>query len=121
MNPTADCPACGARVPAGSTPCPACGSPFAGMCEVTVEPLRQEAAIVYGLLASAGLHPLVAYHDDSDTPHPLDEDAFSSGAGLMVPATTSFGIFVPEGEGKEARAILEDARRGAAATDEPEG
>ena len=106
------CPTCDASLPRGVTPCPDCGSFLAGSLPIAVEPLREEAAVAYGLLQSAGLHPVLAYYDESGVPHPIDaEENFQRGAGLMVPVTTSFAIYVPEGEVKDSGEILEDARR----------
>ena len=106
------CPACDASIPLGVTPCPDCGSLLAGSLPIAVEPLREQAAVVYGLLRSAGLHPVLAYYDESGVPHPIDaEENFLRGGGLMVPFTTSFAIYVPEGEAKDSGEILEDARR----------
>ena len=85
---------------------------MAGSRKIVVEPLRQEATLVHALLDSAGLHPVLAYHDESGVPHPIDPEApFLRGAGLMVPVTTAFAVFVPEGEAEESERVLEDARR----------
>lgn len=112
MDDASRCPSCGASLPPGKTPCPDCGSPLAGLLPIVVEPLRQEAAVAYGLLQSAGLHPVLAYYDGSGVPHPIDpEETFLRAAGLMVPLTTSFAVYVPEGEAEDAEEILQDARR----------
>ncbi|HEU4401375.1 MAG TPA: hypothetical protein VFT43_04655 [Candidatus Polarisedimenticolia bacterium] len=106
------CPSCGAVLPRDEVPCESCGRLLAGAREVVVEPLRQEAAVAYGLLQSAGLHPILAYRDESGASHPIDaEEAFNRGAGLMVPVTTQFAVYVPEDEAEESSRILEDARR----------
>jgi len=106
------CPTCEASIPHGVIPCPDCGSLLAGSLPIAVESLREEAAVAYGLLQSAGLHPVLAYYDESGVPHPIDaEENFLLSAGLMVPLTTSFAIYVPEGEAKDSGEILEDARR----------
>jgi hypothetical protein len=74
--------------------------------------MRQEAKFAFDLLESAGLHPVLAYHDDSDVPHPIDpEEPFMRGGGLMVPVTTTFAVYVPESEAGEAERVLEDAGR----------
>ena len=74
--------------------------------------MRQEAALTCALLQSAGLHPIVAYYDESGVPHPVDPgEPFLRAAGLMVPVTTAFAVFVPEDEGQVAETILEDAQR----------
>src|SRR6266436_6078744 len=97
------CLSCGRALPASDAACENCGRPLAGTREVAVEPLRQEAAVAYGLLQSAGFHPILAYLDDSGEPHPIDPEAsFMDGAGLMVPVTTAFGVFVPEEEAEES-------------------
>ena len=115
------CPTCDASIPRGVTPCPDCGSFLAGSQPIAVEPLREEAAVVYGLLQSAGLHPVLAYYDESGVPHPIDaEENFQRGAGLMVPVTTSFAIYVPEGEAQDSEAILADARRERPEADTPD-
>src|SRR5712691_1346033 len=93
------------RCPQGGTPCPSCGSLLAGARKVVVEPLRQEAALVHALLESA-------------VPHPIEPDEpFQRAGGLMVPLSTAFAVFVPEGESDEALQILEDARRAEPETD----
>ncbi len=116
------CVSCGTALPQGETTCGACGRLLAGTREVAVEPLRQEAMVVYGLLKSAGFHPVLAFLDESGEPHPIDAEAsFSHGAGLMVPVTTAFGVFVPEEETEESRRILEDARAAGAASDAEAG
>ena len=75
-------------------------------------PLRQEAGLVYGLLQSAGFHPILAYLDQSDAPHPIDPaEPFNESVGLMVPITTAYGVYVPEEEAEESMRVLEDARR----------
>src|SRR5262245_3893304 len=91
------CPDCGASVAPGASPCPRCGSVFAGACPVAVEPMRQEALLVFSLLESAALHPILAFHDDSGTPHPIEpEEPFTRSVGLMIPVTTTFAVYVPE-------------------------
>src|SRR3989442_5359890 len=119
MDDTNRCPSCDAALAPGVTPCPSCGSLLAGLRKIAVEPLRQEAALVFALLESAGLHPVLAYHDESGVPHPIDpEEPFQRAGGLMVPVTTAFGVFVPDAEAEESQGILEDAR---AARPEAEG
>lgn len=111
MNPEPFCPRCRSPLSSPGAPCSACGDLLAGAREVAVEPLQQEAMVVYGLLESAGLHPTLVYHDESDHPHPIEpEQALTDGAGFMIPVTTSFGVFVPDGEAEDARRILDDAR-----------
>lgn len=106
------CVSCGVALQKGEFTCNACGQRLAGTREVVVEPLRQEAMVAYGLLQSAGFHPILAFLDDSGQPHPIDPEAsFGDGAGLMIPVTTAFGVFVPEDEAAESVGILEDARR----------
>ncbi len=105
------CVSCGATLQKGEVTCAACGRLLAGTREVAVEPLRQEATVVYGLLRSAGFHPVLAFLDESGEPHPIDPEAsFIHGAGLMVPVTISFGVYVPEDEAEESLLILDDAR-----------
>ncbi len=111
MNPPPRCLSCGAPIAAGKTPCPRCGSLLAGARPVAVEPMRQEALLAFSLLESAGMHPVLAFHDDSGVPHPIDpEEPFMRGGGLIVPVTTTFAVYVPESEADEAERILEDAR-----------
>jgi hypothetical protein len=111
MSQESNCPECGVALPSPGAPCPDCGGLFDGLREVAVEPMRQEALVAFGLLQSAGLHPILAYRDDSDRPHPIDPDEpLTRGAGLMVPLTTSFGVFVPEAEAEDSRGVLDDAR-----------
>jgi len=111
MSDKSKCIKCGVALPSPGAPCPDCGGLFDGMSEVAVEPLRQEALIPFGLLQSAGFHPILAYCDDSNRPHPIDPDEpLTRGAGLMVPVTTSFSVFVPEAEAEDSRRIFEDAR-----------
>ncbi|OLC55001.1 MAG: hypothetical protein AUH92_03125 [Acidobacteria bacterium 13_1_40CM_4_69_4] len=106
------CPSCEAALAPGVTPCPSCGSLLAGSRKIVVEPLRQEAALAHALLESAGLHPVLAYHDESGVPHPIEpEEPFQSAGGLMVPLATAFAVFVPDAEAGESLRILEDARR----------
>ncbi len=112
MENASRCPSCNASLPPGKTPCPDCGSPLAGSLPIVVEPLRQEAAVAYGLLQSAGLHPVLAFYDGSGVPHPIDpEETFLRSVGLMVPLTTSYAVYVPEEEADESEEILKDARR----------
>jgi len=112
VDPAFPCPSCDAALPPGGTPCPSCGSLLAGTRKVVVEPLRQEAALAHALLESAGLHPILTYHDESGVPHPIEPDEpFQRAGGLMVPLATAFAVFLPEGEAEEALQILEDARR----------
>lgn len=119
MTTASRCPACGASIAPGTSPCPHCGSVFAGARPVAVEPMRQEALLVLRLLESAGLHPILAFHDDSGTPHPLEpEEPFTRSVGLMIPVTTTFAVYVPETEAGDAQRILEDAGRAAPETDE---
>jgi hypothetical protein len=114
MTATGRCPACGASVAPGMSPCPHCGSAFAGARQVAVEPMRQEAMLVFSLLESAGLHPILAFHDDSGTPHQIEpEEPFTRSVGLMIPVTTTFAVYVPESEAGDAQRVLEDAGRAA--------
>ncbi len=109
------CVSCGAPLRENEFTCDACGQRLAGTREVVVEPLRQEAMVAYGLLQSAGFHPILAFLDDRGQPHPIDPEAsFGEGAGLMIPVTTAFGVFVPEEEAAESFGVLEDARRSGA-------
>ena len=79
---------------------------------VVVEPMPEEAQLAYHLLESAGMHPILAYHDDSGAPHPIDpEEPFTHGSGLMLPVTTTYGVYVPESEAPDARQVLTDASR----------
>ncbi|MBI4169679.1 MAG: hypothetical protein HY510_07055 [Acidobacteria bacterium] len=113
------CPSCGADLGEGEATCRSCGSLLAGKREVVLEPLRQEAALAHALLQSAGFHPILAYHDESDVAHPIDpEQPFNRAAGLMVPIKTAFGVYVPEEEAEEALRVLEDARRASLDSDE---
>jgi len=108
---TNQCVSCGTPLREGEPNCAACGRRLAGTREVVIEPLRQEAVVAYGLLQSAGFHPILAYLDDSGQPHPIEPEAsFGDGAGLMIPVTTAFGVYVPEEEAAESIGILEDAR-----------
>jgi len=112
MDDTARCPSCDAALAPGETPCPSCGSLLAGSRKIVVEPLRQEAALAHALLESAGLHPVLTYHDESGVPHPIEPDEpFQRAGGLMVPLATAFAVFVPEDEAEESLRILEDVRR----------
>ena len=112
MDTASRCTSCGASIAPGTTPCPRCGTLLAGARLVAVEPLRQEALLAFSLLESAGLHPVLAFHDDSGLPHPIDpEEPFLRGGGLMVPVTTRFVVYVPESEADESESVLEDARR----------
>ncbi len=105
------CVSCGRALPKDELTCEGCGRLLAGTREVAIEPMRQEATIAFGLLQSAGFHPVLAFLDESGEPHPIDPEAsFIHGAGLMVPVNTTFGVFVPEEEAEESRRILEDAR-----------
>jgi hypothetical protein len=116
------CVSCGKALPAGEFTCDDCGSLLAGTREVAVEPLRQEAAVAFGLLKSAGFNPVLAYLDESGEPHPIDPEAsFIHGAGLMIPVTTAFGVFVPEDEAQEAIEVLNDARASGAQAGEDQG
>jgi hypothetical protein len=106
------CPTCGEPIDAGVTPCPSCGSALAGALPVAVEATREEATLALRLLESAGMHPVLAYLDEGFVPHPIDpEGPFTAGAGLLLPVTTTFAVFVPEAEAEESKQILEDARR----------
>jgi len=93
---------------------------FDGTEPVVVEPMPEEARLAYHLLESAGMHPILAYHDDSGSPHPIDpEEPFTQGSGLMLPVTTTYGVYVPESEAPDARQVLTDAgRSGDGAIDE---
>jgi hypothetical protein len=106
------CLSCGKPLAEAAGACEACGRLLAGMRQVALEPLQEEASVAYGLLQSAGLHPSLAYVEESGEPHPLDpEIEFGRSAGLMVPVTTPIGLFVPEAEAEESLRVLEDARR----------
>jgi|SRR6266850_2168028 len=106
------CLSCGTELAQDDLSCEACGSLLAGTREVVVEPLRQDASMAYGLLQSAGFHPVLAFLDESGEPHPIDPEAsFMQGAGLMLPVTIAFGVFVPEDEAVESAQVLQDARR----------
>jgi hypothetical protein len=106
------CPTCGEPVAAAKTPCPSCGSPLAGARPVALEATREEALLALRLLESAEMHPVLAYLDDSGVPHAIEPDEpFTSGAGLLLPVTTVFAVYVPESETGESKEILEDARR----------
>jgi hypothetical protein len=88
------------------------GSLLAGARQVAVEPMPEEARLVFHLLESAGMNPILAYHDDSGVPHPIDADEpFTLGSGLMLPVTTSFAVYVPESEAADAQRVLQDAGR----------
>ena len=88
------------------------GDLLAGARQVAVEPMPEEARLAFHLLESAGMSPILAYHDDSGEPHPIDADEpFTLGSGLMLPVTTSFAVYVPESEAADARRILQDAGR----------
>ena len=105
------CPTCGEPVAAGATPCPSCGSPLAGARPAAVEATREEALLALRLLESAGMHPILAYLDDSGVPHAIvPDEPFTGGAGLLLPVTTVFAVYLPESEADEAKQILEDAR-----------
>lgn len=119
MTGSGSCPSCGAPLEEAGSACRACGSLLAGRREVVLEPLRQEAGLAYALLQSAGFHPILAYHDESDVAHPIDpEQPFNRAAGLMVPIKTAFGVYVPEEEAEESLQVLEDARRASLDSDE---
>jgi len=106
------CVACGAAIEEATLTCGACGRLLAGMRQVAQEPLQEEAAVGMGLLESAGFHPLLACVEENGEPHPVDpEIEFSRSAGLMVPLTTPFGLFVPEEEAEDALKVLADAGR----------
>src|SRR2546422_231997 len=111
MDDTDRCPSCDAALAPGETPCPSCGSLLAGSRKIVVEPLRQEAAFAHALLESAGLHPVLTYHDESGVPHPIEPDEpFQRAGGLMVPLATAFAVFVPEDEAEESLRFLEAGR-----------
>ena len=58
------------------------------------------------------MHPILAYLDDSGVPHPLEpEEPFTGGAGLLLPVTTTFAVYVQETEADESKQILDDARK----------
>ena len=85
---------------------------LAGTRQVAVEPLPEEAHLAFHLLESAGMHPILAYQDDSGEPHPIDPEApFTLGGGLMVPLTTTFAVYVPEAEEPDAQRVLQYAGR----------
>jgi len=106
------CPTCGEAIETGTTPCPHCGSDLAGALPVAVEASREGAILALRLLESASMHPVLAYIDEGFVPHPIDSEVpFTGGAGLLLPVTTTFAVFVPEGEAEESKQILEDARR----------
>src|SRR5262249_20857692 len=106
------CTQCGADVPEAISTCESCGEPLAGMEQVALETLQEEASVGYGLLKSAGLHPVLAYVEEDGEPHPVDpEFEFGRSAGLLTPITLPFGVYVPEVEAEEARRVLKDASR----------
>jgi len=85
---------------------------------VAVEATREEALVALRLLESASMHPVLAYLDDSGVPHPLvPDEPFTGGAGLLLPVTTVFAVYVPEPEADESKQILEDARKSLSDTD----
>ena len=93
------------------------GSLLAGTRPVAVGPLPEEAHLAFHLLESAGMHPILAYKDDSGVPHPIDPEApFTLGSGLMLPLTTTFEVYVPESEVPDAQRVLQDAGRDAPET-----
>ena len=96
------------------------GDLLAGMRPVAIEPLPQEAHLAFHLLESAGMHPILAYKDDSGAPHPIDpEEPFTLGSGLMLLVTTTFEVYVPESEVADAQRVLQDAGRAVPETGEP--
>ncbi len=106
------CVSCGATIPEATATCEGCGRMLAGMRQVALEPLQEEAGVGYGLLKSAGLHPVLAYVEESGEPHPVDPEVdFGRNAGLLVPVTTPFGLYVPEEEAADALSVLADARK----------
>src|SRR3989442_15044324 len=112
MAPEEGCPPWGEPVAAGAPPCPSCGSPLAGARPVAVEATREEALLALRLLESAGMPPILACLDDSGVPHALEpEEPFTGGAGLLLPVTTTFAVYVPETEADESKQILDDARK----------
>lgn len=77
---------------------------------VAEESLQEEAAVAFGLLKGAGLHPLLAYIDEGGEARPINPEAnFVPGAGLMPPVTTPYAVFVAKDEAEEAERILQDA------------
>ena len=106
------CLSCDAPIPEPTSTCEACGVPLAGTRRVALEPLQEEASFGYGLLKSAGLHPVLAYVEETGEPHPVDPEVeFGRSAGLMTPVTTPFGIYVPDDEVEDAQRVLVDARK----------
>ncbi len=106
------CLSCGAQIPEPTSTCEACHVPLAGTRRVALEPLQEEATFCHGLLESAGLHPVLAYIEDTGEPHPVDPGVeFGRSAGLMPPVTTPFGVYVPDEEVAEAQRVLADARK----------
>ena len=98
-------------LPRNELTCEACGELIAGTRRVAEEPLREEAAVAFGLLKSAGLHPVLAYLDEAGDPRPIDPEMnFVPGAGLMPPVTNPYAVYVPEEESEDALQILADAR-----------
>ena len=88
------------------------GSLLAGALPVVLEPMPEEARLAFHLLESAGMHPILAYQDDSGEPHPIDAEApFTFASGLMLPVTTAFAVYVPESEAADAQRVLQDAGR----------
>lgn len=111
MSEPGTCPSCGASLEGEERVCPSCDDPLAGTREVIRVPLQQEAILAYSLLETAGFHPILAYLDQTDAPHPIDAAEPFNEAGLIIPLTTSYGVYVPEAEAEESLRVLEDARR----------
>jgi hypothetical protein len=98
------------------------GDLLAGTRPVALEPMPEEAHLAFHLLESAGMHPILAYQDDSGVPHPIDpEEPFTLGSGLMLPVTTTWAVYVPESEVPDAQSVLQDAGRDAPGPAGPEG
>jgi len=96
------------------------GDLLAGTRPVALEPMPEEAHLAFHLLESAGMHPILAYQDDSGVPHPIDPEVpFTLGSGLMLPVTTTWAVYVPESEVPDAQSVLQDAGRDAPGTGDP--
>jgi hypothetical protein len=104
------CLRCGATLTEDEMVCETCGRMLAGTRRVAEVPLEEEAALIYDLLSSGGLHPVMAWLDDGGRPVPIlrDESAIPGG-GLLPPLTNPFAVFVPDDEAEEALQVLQRA------------